>query len=750
MTAAAGAAFQIDSTQNFNINLQQNTGSFATSLFGFMIQSAGGVTETIQGNITGTTQSGLATTIRTGGGALDINQLAGTISGSTIGITTQNNGNSFTKITTAGTVTSPGPGMGIVNTASATDLSIIQLAGLVSGGSVGITSNNQGTGASLIETSGAVKSTAGPAFSIANQSTAKGLTVTQHSSGDIDANTGISATNFGSGNTTISTSGVVKANNGAGVTVAHDGTSAPATLSVSLLAGSITSTSAGISTRNQSGGPTNITTNANILSTGGVAINADHRVAGDLNITQQTGDITGHVTGIGANNLGTGAIVVNVNGTVKATGPAGSASGVGVFATSNNPAGGKVTLNQALGTSISGTNWGVGLNQFGPQPIEFNAQGTIIGGVGGGVYTASANPPGSPVIFNAMSGANISSTGTDNIAIRDGGGQAQLTLFGGSTVNGHVRLGSNSDRMLVKSGAVISTNTVIDGGSSFAGVDLITDTANTNTNKLTFEQTQVTRPGATLLNWQTITLDATPTELTDSTLHVGTGTNPDGTLQGLLLRNGSVVTLAPVVQFIGDVSIAPGTQYLHLAGGTVQGKVTNDGIIDWRHPGSPPPAYTDLKVSSYASSSGALIMNTSLGLDSAPSDTLTIDGGTGTGTTSLRIANTDGLGALTTGNGILVVHAINGATTTPGAFALAERLFAGGYEYKLYRGSVDASSPDSWYLRTEKVVTPPGNVAPVPGLGGIMQLALAALIAAFAWRKRRVSVTKGLGLFASK
>ncbi len=86
----------------------------------------------------------------------------------------------------------------------------------------------------------------------------------------------------------------------------------------------------------------------------------------------------------------------------------------------------------------------------------------------------------------------------------------------------------------------------------------------------------------------------------------------------------------------------------------------------------------------------------------------------------------------------------------PLPFALAERLFAGGYEYKLYRGSVDASSPDSWYLRTEKVVTPPGNVAPVPGLGGIMQLALAAFIAAFAWRKRRVSVTKGLGLFASK
>ena len=55
----------------------------------------------------------------------------------------------------------------------------------------------------------------------------------------------------------------------------------------------------------------------------------------------------------------------------------------------------------------------------------------------------------------------------------------------------------------------------------------------------------------------------------------------------------------------------------------------------------------------------------------------------------MRITNTGGPGAETTGNGIVVVNAINGGTTTPVAFSLAGgRVTAGAFDYFLFRGGV--------------------------------------------------------------
>ena len=55
-----------------------------------------------------------------------------------------------------------------------------------------------------------------------------------------------------------------------------------------------------------------------------------------------------------------------------------------------------------------------------------------------------------------------------------------------------------------------------------------------------------------------------------------------------------------------------------------------------------------------------LSLNTYLGADASPSDTLVVDGGAATGATALRITNQAGPGAKTTGDGIQVVQAING------------------------------------------------------------------------------------------
>ena len=62
--------------------------------------------------------------------------------------------------------------------------------------------------------------------------------------------------------------------------------------------------------------------------------------------------------------------------------------------------------------------------------------------------------------------------------------------------------------------------------------------------------------------------------------------------------------------------------------------------------------------------------------------------------TTVHVTNVGGPGAETTGNGIQVVNAINGATTAPGAFALPAGEFrAGAFDYDLFRGGVCGAAP---------------------------------------------------------
>ncbi|WP_114241867.1 autotransporter outer membrane beta-barrel domain-containing protein [Dyella sp. C9] len=115
----------------------------------------------------------------------------------------------------------------------------------------------------------------------------------------------------------------------------------------------------------------------------------------------------------------------------------------------------------------------------------------------------------------------------------------------------------------------------------------------------------------------------------------------------------------------------------------------------------------------YVGSNGGIALNTYLGGDGAPSDQLIISGGTATGDTLLNIHNSGGPGAQTLANGILVVSAINGATTASNAFSLGTEVRAGAYTYDLFRGAADGSSADSWYLRSDFVV-PPAPPEPEP------------------------------------
>jgi outer membrane autotransporter protein len=164
------------------------------------------------------------------------------------------------------------------------------------------------------------------------------------------------------------------------------------------------------------------------------------------------------------------------------------------------------------------------------------------------------------------------------------------------------------------------------------------------------------------------------------------------------LQAGAVDTFSPnsavTVERVGTLDLNGFNQ-------TVAG-LSNAGLVNM---GTGTPPHTVLTVNgNYVGNGGIIAFNTFLGADDSPSDVLVINGGTATGHSFVRVTNAGGLGALTTGNGILLVDAINGSTTTTDAFTLSGRVAAGAFEYGLFRSGVGADATnDNWYLRSTEI-----------------------------------------------
>ena len=143
--------------------------------------------------------------------------------------------------------------------------------------------------------------------------------------------------------------------------------------------------------------------------------------------------------------------------------------------------------------------------------------------------------------------------------------------------------------------------------------------------------------------------------------------------------------------------------------------VTNAGTIDLTN-GSNAAANHLTIIGQYVGQNGLLRLRAVLGNDSSPTDRLIFSGAAATGATQVAMVNANGLGALTQGDGIMVVQATGGATTADHAFALGAPVAAGPYEYLLFKGGVstDASTSNNWYLRSTMVEEPIGPTPPSP------------------------------------
>lgn len=197
-------------------------------------------------------------------------------------------------------------------------------------------------------------------------------------------------------------------------------------------------------------------------------------------------------------------------------------------------------------------------------------------------------------------------------------------------------------------------------------------------------------------------------------------------------RAGTLTLAADSAVLTGAASTAAGStsemtlannSLWNITGASNLSRLVNDrSAIAFSAPSAAPnlaSSYKTLVVGDYVGDGGTITLNTFLGADGSPSDRLVIDGGQASGQTGLVITRAGGPGAVTLGDGIQVVDAIGGGGTNADAFALAQRVVEGPYEYLLVRSSLDASNAEAWYLRSERAgpeVVPPPDPPTDPGV----------------------------------
>ncbi|MBF8748247.1 autotransporter outer membrane beta-barrel domain-containing protein [Pseudomonas monteilii] len=312
-----------------------------------------------------------------------------------------------------------------------------------------------------------------------------------------------------------------------------------------------------------------------------------------------------------------------------------------------------------------------------------------------------------------IDGNLVSGFGNDTIILRGGtiggnistsGGVDKITIAGG-LLQGSVLASAGNDEF-TWSGGLIGTRVDMGLGDDQATImGLGADTLTTEldgglgNDTLTFQNSEIDG-GARYVNWENISLVDNSQLTLDDTLTLGDGSaEQPGTGTGSLLvdasstlisRQGTVTAKDPgqmtTVQNAGTIDLT--------AGNDAQGRLTING--------------------DYEGVDGTLKLNSVLAGDDADSDRLIVSQGTLSGSTGLQISNLGGAGAATSQNGIQVVEARDGATSSDSAFVQTQTLSAGAYDYRLFKGGVTAGSENSWYLRSTLVATP-APAAETPG-----------------------------------
>src|SRR5262245_32773114 len=327
-----------------------------------------------------------------------------------------------------------------------------------------------------------------------------------------------------------------------------------------------------------------------------------------------------------------------------------------------------------------------------PGPISVETQNARAIVITGGTQV-EINPFGSPFL------TTITTTGTNAYAINVVSGNHTQVLnnvaisTSGTTADA-IRI-ENPNNIINATGVTVTTTGA--GASALALLSGGRSTANFTHSTLTSDAGPVIRvPGG---DGKTITL-------TDTSVTAGSGDGrwlyvTGGSINNNITASHSTLAGSAITDFgsTSNLTLTNGTVWNMTGSSNVTELINSASTIDFAPPVG--GAFKTLTTVNYSGVGGTIGLNTFLGTDGSPSDQLVISGGSGSGSTALSVRNAGGPGAETFGNGILVVNAINGGTTTPTAFSLTGgRVTAGAFDYFLFRGGFTPGTQDSWFLRS--------------------------------------------------
>lgn len=414
-----------------------------------------------------------------------------------------------------------------------------------------------------------------------------------------------------------------------------------------------------------------------------------------------------------------GKLQVNVGGT--ATDVTMNAGGALVTSTAANVSGTNSLGNFSVdAATASATN--VLLENGGRLDVLGNGSADTTTVNQGGILAVSSGGKAQNIVMHdggvliADTGATVSGTNTSGAFGIDGatGKASNLRLDNGSQFsvlgNGsadNTTVGAGSTLNVAQGGTLTGTTTFNDGAS-------LTGNA-TNNGQLHFSNGNSAISGS-------VSGDGQLLKDGDGTLTVSNGTLSQSQVtlsQGTLALNNAVINSDIVAQsgtqvrLTGnsvmngaidptDVSLDSGASWNIQRGAAIKSvldNLDNAGTITFTPATGSQFVPETLTVANMTGRNGTINLSIRLDDPTFPTDMLVIDGGRATGKTWLNFTNAGdaGLGLATTGNGIKVVDAINGATTDTGAFALGRKLQAGAYNYTLNHGSAD----ENWYLSSE-------------------------------------------------
>ncbi len=329
--------------------------------------------------------------------------------------------------------------------------------------------------------------------------------------------------------------------------------------------------------------------------------------------------------------------------------------------------------------------------------------------------TATTVSMGNGGVLLADSGAAVSGTRSDGKAFSIGGGQADaLMLEKGSSFT--LNAGDTATDTTVNGGLFTARGGTLAGTTTLNNGAILTLSGKTvNNDTLTIREGDALLQGGALTGNGSVeksgsgTLTVSNTTLTQKAVNLNEGTltlNDSTVTTDVIAQRGTALKLTGSTVLNGaidptNVTLTSGATWNIPDNATVQSVVDDLSHAGQIHFTSARTGkfvtFHKLTTSNLTGQGGTINMRVRLD-GSNTSDQLVINGGQATGKTWLAFTNVgnSNLGVATSGQGIRVVDAQNGATTEEGAFALSRPLQAGAFNYTLNR-----DSDEDWYLRSE-------------------------------------------------